>query len=93
MYTIHNTLKISDLRKHTDAVLDEVDTREEPVIIISRSVPRAVLISYRHYQNLKEKKNTQSGLDFLIHPSKELMIHKKGGDIVNEIRRLRGYEE
>lgn len=88
MYTSTNTLKISDLRMHTAAVIDEIENKSEPVVVFSRSKPKVVIINYSTFQSLKivDKKNPGK---FFANPPKRFLFKKKGIDSVKLIRSLR----
>ncbi|MBI4994987.1 type II toxin-antitoxin system Phd/YefM family antitoxin [Candidatus Peregrinibacteria bacterium] len=92
MYTLHNTLKISDLRKHTAEVVEEIEKGDKPVMVFSRSQPKIVIMSFSLYRQ-KEKQESSSanktGIDMFIDPPEEMLIKKKGIDAVKEIRALR----
>lgn len=92
MYTFHNTVKISDLRKHTDYVLNEIQNLGEAVTIFSRSKPLAVVMPYELYQRIQERApevdwiKYQKALDSLVNPP----IKIKGNfDAVKLVRSLR----
>ncbi|MEK7523507.1 MAG: type II toxin-antitoxin system prevent-host-death family antitoxin [Patescibacteria group bacterium] len=101
MYTNHHTVKVSDLRKHTTEVIEEVEEMEEPVTVFSHSKPKIVIMSFKVFQRMKpgrDKEETaddgeKHGLDFFIDPPEEMLVKKKGIDIVKEIRKLRGYTD
>ena len=100
MYTSHNTIKISDLRKHTAEVIDEISESDQPVFIFSRSEPKGVFMSLTLYRsthkdaNLTDAKpsaipkNTKQkrGIDFFIDPPEDMLIKTKGLDAVKLIR-------
>lgn len=94
MYTFHNTLKISDLRKHTADVIEEIEQMDEPVTVLSRSTPRIVIMSFHLYEKNEgkspkppaKKGGGKHGLDFFIDPPEEFLIKKKGLDAVKLIR-------
>jgi len=93
MYTLHNTLKISDLRKHTVEVMKEVENEIEPVTVFSRSEPKIVIMSFNLYQRIKNKNANQSaqrkeksGIDFFIDPPEDMIIKGKGLSAVEAIR-------
>lgn len=95
MYTTQNTVKISDLRKHTSEVISEIEKSEEPIMIFSRSQPKVVMMSFHWYQKTRpgktrvEKTQEKHGIDFFIDPPEEFLIKKRGLDVVKEIRKLR----
>lgn len=101
MYTHHNTVKVSDLRKHTTEVIGELEEMEEPVTVFSHSEPKIVIMSFRLFQRMKpgrgQKKaaddTEKHGLDFFIDPPEEMLVKTKGIDLVKEIRKLRGYTD
>lgn len=93
MYTLHNTVKISDLRKKTAEVIEEVAESSEPVYVFSRSQPKVVMMSWllfaKRNPKQKEKKISVSekhGIDFFIDPPEDFIIKKKGLDAVKLIR-------
>lgn len=96
MYTFHNTLKISDLRKHTMEVVEELQEENKAVTVFSRSQPKIVIMSFNLYNKTQQKletaeapKREKTGIDFFIDPPEELLIKKRGIDAVKEIRSLR----
>lgn len=96
MYTFHNTLKISDLRKHTAEIVEEIEKEDEPVTVFSRSQPKIVVMSFSLYTKMMNKKIPQgmpvlkkTGIDIFIDPPEDLLIKKKGISAVKEIRSLR----
>jgi len=101
MYTSKYTLKISDLRKHTAEVLDEINEQTQPVVIFSRSEPKAVIMNFEIYQQMKERRSSTEdniddepkGVDFFINTPDKYLIKTKGLDAVKIIRELRGYND
>lgn len=92
MYTSHNTLKISHLRKHTAEVIDEIAVGKEPVFVFSHSEPKVVMMSWSAFEKFKkgeEKDDKISGLDFFIDPPEDMLVKKKGIDAVKLVRSLR----
>ncbi|MEK7528622.1 MAG: type II toxin-antitoxin system Phd/YefM family antitoxin [Patescibacteria group bacterium] len=96
MYIAKNTVKVSDLRRHTAEVLDEVEESNRPVMVFSRSQPKVVMISYSTFESMKNgassviKSDTEpSGIDFLINTPEKYLIKTKGLDAVKLIRELR----
>ena len=81
--------------------MEEVEESGGVFVVFSRSTPKAVLMSYKHFKQLEakpenmdfESSDAPRGLDFFINPPKEFLIRKRGIDVVKEIRRLRGYDE
>ncbi len=93
MYTKHNTVKISDLRKHTQEVLAEIENTEQPIVIFSRSQPKVVIMSFNWFKkmqkNIPEPESNpedETGLDFFANPPEEFLIKEKGLDAVKLIR-------
>ena len=90
MYTKHNTATISDLRKHTQEVLAEIENGKQPVIVFSRSQPKVVIMSFNWFKKMQgngfESDEDESGLDFFANPPDEFLIKEKGLDAVKLIR-------
>lgn len=93
MYTSHNTLKISDLRKHTAEVIDDVEKKGEPVFVFSRSEPKIVIMNIRLYQQMQKENRASArtskekrGISFFVDPPDELLLKKKGLNAVHLIR-------
>lgn len=102
MYTLHNTIKISDLRKKTAEVIEEIAGSSEPVYVFSRSEPKVVMMSCKVFEgaqeavdegevkNGKRKKpavtSEKRGIDFFIDPPEEILFKKKGLDAIKIIR-------
>lgn len=89
MYTIGNTVSISNLRKHTLEVLKEIENSNEPFLVFSRSQPKVVLLSYKNFESQKNKCHKDDGFDFLINPFEEFLIFDKDFDAVKAIRNER----
>ena len=98
MYTSQNTIKISDLRKKTAEVVDEIAGAGEPVFIFAHSEPKVVMMSCAAYWKMKEgtpqkkattKPGEKHGLDFFIDPPEDFLVKKKGIDIVKLLREER----
>lgn len=101
MYTLQNTVKISDLRKKTAEVIDEIAESSEPMYVFSHSKPRVVIMSCASFEKIKSsssratQKNRKTqhfekhGMDFFIDPPEEFLLKKRGLDAVREIRKLR----
>lgn len=96
MFSIQNTLSVSDLRKNTIAVLERVNESEEPLTIFSNSKPVAVLMSIVQYAELQmdaestvNPRDYAKALDFLINPPSKILIKKKGLNAVDIIRKER----
>lgn len=49
-----NTLSISKLRQRVAETIDEVVQKQEPLIILKRSQPKAVLVDIDYFQALEE---------------------------------------
>lgn len=93
MYTSHNTIKISNLRKHTAEVIDDVEKKHEPFFVFSRSQPKIVIMNVRLYQEIQKTGQTgnpalreKSGIGFFIDPPDEFLLKKRGLDAVRLIR-------
>lgn len=48
------TLPISELRQHAAAIIDDVVSKQQPMVIIQRSQPRAVLVDVMYFQALED---------------------------------------
>jgi prevent-host-death family protein len=48
------TFSISDLRKNTASVINNVHDTQEPAVILQRSKPKAMIVDYEYYQALEE---------------------------------------
>ncbi|MBI2634062.1 type II toxin-antitoxin system Phd/YefM family antitoxin [Candidatus Peregrinibacteria bacterium] len=90
MYIVQNTIKISDLRKNTNEIIEEVEKADQPITVFSRSEPKIIIMSCKTYKKLKEpeKLNTK-GIDFFINPPEGFLIKEKGLDAVKLIREER----
>lgn len=92
MYTLQNTIKISDLRKHTAEVIEEISEADEPVYVFSRSKPKVIIMSCDAFEIVKKSaskpktKPVKTGIDFFIDPPEDFLIKKKGIDAVKAIR-------
>lgn len=89
MYTLKNTIKISDLRKHTAEVIDEVSETGGLFYVFSRSKPKVIIMSCNTFDLMKKKSKPapiKSGIDFFIDPPEDLLIKEKGIDAVRAIR-------
>ena len=98
MYTTKNTIKISDLRKHTAEVVEEIETLGIPVTVFAHSKPRVVIMAYESFEALREKSSHTQGpitenIDIFGDPPDHLLIKTPGLDAVKEIRKLRGYNQ
>lgn len=99
MYTKRETVKISDLRKHTAEVIEEIGQLDHPVTVFSHSEPRIIMASYQWFKANKQlgerpqptkahKKKTEErhGLDFFVNLPEEFLMKGKGLDAVKMIR-------
>lgn len=94
MFISDNTVKISDLRKHTHKVLDEMKLEPEAVTVFSRSEPVAVIMSIQSYKELTHANKKISagmgpGAQFFSKAPKNFMLNGKGKSAVELIRELR----
>lgn len=91
MYISQNTIKVSDLRKNTADVIEEIRDFNQPVIVFAHSTPKIVIMNCDLYEKLKQdKKSTlEGGLNFFIDPPDQVLIKERGIDAVKEIRKLR----
>lgn len=95
MYTKHETVKISDLRKHTAEVLLEIEKLDHPVTVFSHSQPKVMIASCQWFKPeqpkaaRKKKSGERHGIDFFADPPEEFLIKGKGLDAVKAIRELR----
>jgi len=48
------TISISQLRQHAAQTIDAVVNKQEPTIILKRSMPKAVLVDINYYQALED---------------------------------------
>jgi len=80
-----NIISVTNLRANIGRLLDELENREEPLFIVSRSKPRAILLSMKIWEEKKKKE--------IVDPFASL--RKKYGDllsgvnVVSEIRKMR----
>ena len=94
MKPVANTIKISDLRKNTAVVISEVQRGTEAFLILSRSKPVMVVMSYSVYEKLQkgaEGANHElfdNSMDALINFSKP--NRSKKFNAVSLVRSLRG---
>lgn len=54
MNTSNNTISISQLRQDATNLIDIAIGRQEPLIVMQRSKPRAVLVDYHYFRALEE---------------------------------------
>lgn len=90
MYITQDTIKVSDLRKHTFEVIEEIEKSEKPVTVFSRSEPKIIIMSCTTYKKLHEPQTlAKEDIDFFINPPEYMMIKKKGVKAAKLIRKER----
>lgn len=95
MLIAQNSIKLSDVRKHSEQFLDELNAHDHAVTVYKRSKPVAVIMSPSYYMRLSKKpevnwgRATQAMEDLFSFADGTPEI--KGFDAVEIIRKERGY--
>jgi PHD/YefM family antitoxin component YafN of YafNO toxin-antitoxin module len=93
MVILQDSVKFSDIRKHSDQFFIELEGASSPVTIYKRSKPVAVIMSPTFYNQLKKEpeanwKNAKNSMAFLFKPLAKV---EEGFDAVEWVRKDRGY--
>lgn len=80
-----NIISVTDLRANIGRLLDELEKREQPLYIVSRSKPRAILLSPKVWEEKKKEAIT----DPFISLRKKCGNLLSGVNVVSEIRKMR----
>ncbi len=95
MQALPNTIKMSDLRKNTEEVVENVQKSKSVFLLIARSKPVMMLMSCQVYQQLENRMfedidtvQAEKSLDFFINFAKN-KSGKNRADAVKLVRNLR----
>jgi len=80
-----NIISVTDLRANIGQILDELEKREQPLYIVSRSKPRAILLGVKVWKEKKEK----AIADPFIQLRKRYGNLLSGVNVVSKIRKMR----
>lgn len=80
-----NIISVTDLRANIGRLLDELEENDQPLYIVSRSKPRAILISAKVWEEKREEAIT----DPFIGLRKKYGDLLSGVNVVSEIRKMR----
>ena len=97
MLTSHRTLTVSDLRKRTDLVMEELADLKEPVTVFSRSKPVAVMMSVGLYEHLCQQEarpdpaQAKLAMAFFVDPPKRFQLKSTQGAVamIHSLRNAR----
>lgn len=91
---MENIMGINEVRIKLSSLLKELAKKREPLIITSKSKPRAVLMDYENYKNLMRFKEEQARFTLTEAIRKAREKAKAAGltpeDVKKEIRAIRG---
>lgn len=94
MFVQNQTLKSSDLRKHTHEVLEELAQEDDPVMVFSRSKPTGVVLmsvkTLERYKSRAESGPKSSlGIDFFIDTPDLFKMNAHGKSAAQLVREMR----